>query len=661
MARDGVLGNETAKAAQAAIVPPRPRGLFGWFARGTPTFSLVIAGLSSPQPAGATCTLSVSVCDALRHVIAGYTGTIHFASTDPGATLPADYTYLPADAGMCTFSMAFATPRKQTVTVTDTNPDGITPASITIAVSPAPAEVWPRSGQNQSGRAGQVLPIPLCVRVGDGKHHPLPGVAVEWAVMVGGPGATITPVTSISGAHGLAQATATLGAKGGANIYSAKVQGLIDSPVSFMTTATPITSSAMVPSSRFRLLLDGSDASKWISDGGGIISADAGFGSARPDPAVGPPAAAIRLTCPTYAVANTCSMSSPVASPAMDLSAVNFLVGLYVYPGSGAADPSGINYIRLLLHDVAGHSAFWQFERKAFRFGMNYLALSPADASVSPAGSTPDLSTVSSVELAVSLHSRFGKGHASSVALAGLWTVARLNRPFVCITFDDIFASQNAALAAAASRGIPVSIFGPTSWVGRSGRLSLADLRSAEAQGHLVCNHSVTHPYPWSTVDLTQRISEVTIAMSTLNGWGFTRGSRIFASPGGEVGLDDESVILGSCCDLFRSTINLSMVVNPAYPPASAIYVPTFRSRPIPVAFWDAAATNNASLVAAAASSLNAAQKYGGGAVELYHCFNSGNYLTEAQFEAHLDAIVAARNAGKIVVLRMDDLLGPLD
>ncbi len=49
----------------------------------------------------------------------GYRGTVHFTSSDPHATLPADYTFTAADAGSHTFTLKLATTGAQSVTVAD--------------------------------------------------------------------------------------------------------------------------------------------------------------------------------------------------------------------------------------------------------------------------------------------------------------------------------------------------------------------------------------------------------------------------------------------------------------------------------------------------------------------------------------------------------------
>src|SRR5262249_32124017 len=82
-----------------------------------------------------------SARDASDNVLTGYTGTVHFTSPDPlGATLPPDFTFTTADAGVHTFTngVTLYTAGSQTVTVADTAIAGLT-GSATVAVAPGPA------------------------------------------------------------------------------------------------------------------------------------------------------------------------------------------------------------------------------------------------------------------------------------------------------------------------------------------------------------------------------------------------------------------------------------------------------------------------------------------------------------------------------------------
>jgi hypothetical protein len=70
--------------------------------------------------AGVAFNLTLTVEDAYGNAVTGYTGTVHFSSSDQQAGLPADYTFGSPDAGVHTFSVILRTPGTQTITITDT-------------------------------------------------------------------------------------------------------------------------------------------------------------------------------------------------------------------------------------------------------------------------------------------------------------------------------------------------------------------------------------------------------------------------------------------------------------------------------------------------------------------------------------------------------------
>jgi hypothetical protein len=67
-------------------------------------------------------------------VAVGYTGTVHFSSTDPAANLPANYTFTAADAGSHTFTATLNTGGTQSIGATDTANGGVggTQGNITV-------------------------------------------------------------------------------------------------------------------------------------------------------------------------------------------------------------------------------------------------------------------------------------------------------------------------------------------------------------------------------------------------------------------------------------------------------------------------------------------------------------------------------------------------
>lgn len=86
--------------------------------------------------AGTSFGYTVTAYDATGNINTTYDGTVHFTSSDPAPTLPADATLT---GGTGAFSAMLETAGTQTITATDTVTPSITGASGTITVSPAPA------------------------------------------------------------------------------------------------------------------------------------------------------------------------------------------------------------------------------------------------------------------------------------------------------------------------------------------------------------------------------------------------------------------------------------------------------------------------------------------------------------------------------------------
>lgn len=87
--------------------------------------------------AGYAFNVTVTASDSHGNVASGYTGTVDFTSSDPQATLPADYTFVPADAGSHTFVVTLRTSGSQSVNVIDTLTSGLT-ATSSVSVNTTP-------------------------------------------------------------------------------------------------------------------------------------------------------------------------------------------------------------------------------------------------------------------------------------------------------------------------------------------------------------------------------------------------------------------------------------------------------------------------------------------------------------------------------------------
>lgn len=85
-----------------------------------------IEGFPASVTAGAAQAFTVRVVDAFNNTAGNYTGTLHFASSDPLAVLPADYQFTAADAGARAFSATMNTLGTQTLSATDTLNSAIT-------------------------------------------------------------------------------------------------------------------------------------------------------------------------------------------------------------------------------------------------------------------------------------------------------------------------------------------------------------------------------------------------------------------------------------------------------------------------------------------------------------------------------------------------------
>jgi hypothetical protein len=109
----------------------------------TPSMAATHFTVSAPASATAGQAFSITVmAQDVSNQTAAYTGTIHFTSSDMGAgvSLPADYTFTVADAGVHTFSgVTLVTAGNQTLTATDTVNASITGTSNNILVNAAAA------------------------------------------------------------------------------------------------------------------------------------------------------------------------------------------------------------------------------------------------------------------------------------------------------------------------------------------------------------------------------------------------------------------------------------------------------------------------------------------------------------------------------------------
>ena len=120
--------------------------------------TLEVAGFPGSQTAGVAGSVTVTAKDGAGNTATGYTGTVTFACTDGAALLPANYTFVPADNGVHTFTSGVTLKTvaggTKSITATVVGTPAITGTQTGITVTPAAAATLTVSGFPASKTAG---------------------------------------------------------------------------------------------------------------------------------------------------------------------------------------------------------------------------------------------------------------------------------------------------------------------------------------------------------------------------------------------------------------------------------------------------------------------------------------------------------------------------
>jgi hypothetical protein len=113
-----------------------------------------VSGFPSSTTAGVAGSFTVTAKNADGSIDTGYTGTVHFTSSDGQAGLPADYTFTAGDGGSHTFSATLKTAGTQSITAADTTTGGPAGNETGITVNSAAASTMSVAGFPSSTTAG---------------------------------------------------------------------------------------------------------------------------------------------------------------------------------------------------------------------------------------------------------------------------------------------------------------------------------------------------------------------------------------------------------------------------------------------------------------------------------------------------------------------------
>src|SRR5438132_507687 len=142
-----------------------------------PAANLIVTGILSPQSAGTVSSVTVEVKTSQGARATGYTGTIHFTSTDAQAVLPANYTFTSStagtpncttgcDQGIHTFinAVVLKTAATQSVTATDASKSTVKGSQTGIVVQAQTASRLVLSGIATPRTAGTASSVTVEVK-----------------------------------------------------------------------------------------------------------------------------------------------------------------------------------------------------------------------------------------------------------------------------------------------------------------------------------------------------------------------------------------------------------------------------------------------------------------------------------------------------------------
>ena len=189
----------------------------------------VVAPASASQ--GVPLSFTVTALDASGNTVTGYTGNVHFTSSDGAATLPANATLT---SGIGTFSATLVTAGNQTITATDSVTSSIAGTSGQINVAQVPHSMTAGSGTtSQLAQINTPFATPLSVTVKDVAGNPIAGLSVTFTA----------PPTSASGvfSNSTNTITVTTNASGLATAGSFTANTTAGGPYTVTAAATGLT------------------------------------------------------------------------------------------------------------------------------------------------------------------------------------------------------------------------------------------------------------------------------------------------------------------------------------------------------------------------------------------------------------------------------------
>ncbi len=168
--------------------------------------SLQVVPSTGSTTAGNPVGVTVTARDQFGNAVTGYTGTIHFTSTDAQGTLPFDYSFSAGDNGAHIFpnAVTLRTAGNQTVTATDAITGTITGTTNPIAVGAATVSQLVYVQQPTNTAASSSINPAVTLQVRDSFGNLISGASVTIAIGTNPAGGTLSGTTTASSVNGVA-------------------------------------------------------------------------------------------------------------------------------------------------------------------------------------------------------------------------------------------------------------------------------------------------------------------------------------------------------------------------------------------------------------------------------------------------------------------------
>lgn len=216
-----------------------------------------------------------------------------------------------------------------------------------------------------------------------------------------------------------------------------------------------------------------------------------------------------------------------------DFSGCHFAFRVKVIEGQGADSWQNIQQLSLGFIDVNGKTALFRSTRY---WGWQETRKTQTD--FHEGDSTIDWSHIKQIEI-----SFFAKKDSAPKIILDRLVMFRCLRtsdalfdnPIVINTFDDGCLSQYDAAAYLSGKCMfgTFYVIGNRVEYGFSEKLTLTQLKDMQWAGHLIANHTWSHPMPFSDLSLTEQVEEIINMQRWLFMNGFGKGARLCCTPGG--------------------------------------------------------------------------------------------------------------------------------